>query len=119
MGAGRYIGPFDRRTPNKVLVVGNLSHPATRYQDAVSTSRILARGRLLTVAGWGHTSLFLSSRADRHLSRYLLTGRVPPRGTVCGLDVIPFAQPAATTQTTAVSAHAHLMPPTLAPARRG
>jgi hypothetical protein len=38
----------------------------------VSTARILARGRLLTVAGPGHTSLFLSSCADRHVSRYLL-----------------------------------------------
>jgi TAP-like protein len=115
----RYIGPFNRRTANKVLVVGNLNDPATRYQDAVSTSRILARGRLLTVAGWGHTSLFLSSCADRHVSRYLLTGRVPPAGTVCGVDVIPFAEPAATSQTAKASAHAYLMPPTLAQAHRG
>ena len=60
-----------------MLVVCNLNDPATRYQDAVSTARLLGRGRLLTVAGWGHTSLFLSSCADAYVSRYLLTGRVP------------------------------------------
>jgi hypothetical protein len=30
----RYLGPFDRRTANTVLVVGNRNDPATRYQDA-------------------------------------------------------------------------------------
>ena len=52
----RYLGPFNRRTANVVLIVGNLFDPATRYQDAVSTARILARGRLLTVKGYGHPS---------------------------------------------------------------
>jgi hypothetical protein len=63
----RYLGPFNRRTADTVLVVGTRNDPATRYQDAVSTSRLLGRGRLLTVAGWGHTSLFLSSCADAYL----------------------------------------------------
>jgi pimeloyl-ACP methyl ester carboxylesterase len=115
----RYLGPFDRRTANTVLVVGNRNDPATRYQDAVSTSRLLGRGRLLTVAGWGHTSLFLSSCADAYVSRYLLTGRVPPAGTVCQVDEVPFAQPAAAAASVATSAHAYLLPPTLTAARRG
>jgi pimeloyl-ACP methyl ester carboxylesterase len=109
----RYLGPFDRRTANHVLVVGNVNDPATRYQDAVSTARILDKGRLLTVAGSGHTSLFLSACADGHVSRYLLTGRVPPRGTVCPVDVVPFAQPAAAAATAGTSTHAYLLPPTL------
>jgi len=74
-------------TPSTVRVI------TTRYQDAVSTAALLGRGRLLTVAGWGHTSLFLSSCADAYVSRYLLTGRVPPKGTVCDVDVVPFSQP--------------------------
>ena len=114
----RYLGPFNRQTANTVLVVGNVNDPATRYQDAVSTARLLGRGRLLTVAGSGHTSLFLSSCADAHVSRYLLTGRVPPKGTVCGVDVVPFAQPATAAATAEVSAHAHLLPPTLQEASR-
>ena len=74
---------------------------------------LLGRGRLLTVAGWGHTSLFLSSCADAYVSRYLLTGRVPPKGTVCDVDVVPFSQPASAAATAEVSAHAYLLPPTL------
>jgi pimeloyl-ACP methyl ester carboxylesterase len=109
----RYLGPFDRRTANTVLVVGTVNDPATRYQDAVSTARLLDRGRLLTVAGSGHTSLFLSACADAHVSRYLLTGRVPAAGTVCPVDVVPFAQPADATATAEVSAQAYLLPPTL------
>jgi pimeloyl-ACP methyl ester carboxylesterase len=88
-----YKGPFNRRTANAVLVVGNRSDPATRYQDAVSTEKRLPRARLLTVEGWGHTSLFISSCADGHIARYLLTGTAPPEKTVCGVDTIPFASP--------------------------
>ena len=102
-----------------MLVVGNVNDPATRYQDAVSTAGLLGRGRLLTVAGWGHTSLFLSSCADAYVSRYLLTGRVPPKGTVCDVDVVPFSEPASAAATAEVSAHAYLLPPTLKQAHQG
>jgi TAP-like protein len=106
----RYLGRFNRRTANTVLVVGTVFDPATRYQDAVSTSRLLARGRLLTVKGYGHTPLFKSSCADRYVSRYLLTGRVPPEGTVCGIDEVPFAEPSAAAAASGASAHALLSP---------
>jgi pimeloyl-ACP methyl ester carboxylesterase len=91
----RYTGPFNKRTANKVLVIGTRADPATRYEDAVSTARMLPRSALLTVEGWGHTSLSISSCADAHASRYLLTGEVPPRNTVCGVDEIPFSRPPA------------------------
>ena len=80
-------------------VVGNRNNPATRYQDAVSTSRLLGRVGC----------------------RYLLTGRVPPEGAVCQVDEVPFAAPPATTAAAAAeaSAHAWLLPPTLKTARRG
>jgi hypothetical protein len=44
----------------------------------------------LTVAGWGHTSIFLSACADAVVSRYLLDGATPPDGTTCNQDVGPF-----------------------------
>ena len=89
----RYLGPFNKPTANPVLVIGNRFDPATRYQDAVSTANILGRGRLLTVNGWGHTSLFRSACGDNYASRYLLTGALPPVGKQCEPDVIPFAEP--------------------------
>jgi pimeloyl-ACP methyl ester carboxylesterase len=93
--ADRYLGPFTARTSNPVLVVGNIDDPATPYHGAVTLSRLLPRSRLLTLDGWGHTSLFASACIDASVNRYLLTSKVPPAGTVCRPDVIPFAQPAA------------------------
>lgn len=111
----RYTGPFNRRTANTVLVIGNRADPATRYQDAVSTARMLPRSSLITVEGWGHTTLFLSSSCvDGHVSRYLLTGRAPHRHTACDVDAVPFANPPATTR---VAPRGEVTPPLLT--RRG
>jgi pimeloyl-ACP methyl ester carboxylesterase len=87
----RYTGPFDTPTAHPVLVMSTRYDPVTRYQDAVSTSRILPGSRLLTVNGWGHTAAGRSACADRHAAAYLLTGVLPPAGTVCAPDEVPFA----------------------------
>jgi pimeloyl-ACP methyl ester carboxylesterase len=89
----RYMGPFDRRTSNPVLVVGNQFDPATPYHGAVTVANLLPRARLLTVHGWGHTSLFLSACADQAITRYLVDLTLPPAGTVCQQDNVPFASP--------------------------
>ncbi len=86
----RYLGPFTHYTAHPVLVVGNLSDPATPYQGAQTAARLLPNSRLLTVHGWGHTSLFLSKCATNKISHYLMTSQVPAKGTVCNQDVVPF-----------------------------
>ncbi len=91
--ADRYLGPFNRPTGNPVLVVGNLFDPATRYEGAQTAHNLLSNSSLLTVHGWGHTSLFLSACADQAIASYLLAVETPPPGTVCEQDVVPFAQP--------------------------
>ena len=97
----RYTGPFNHATSRAVLVVGNLFDPATRYEGAVTAHNLLANSSLLTVHGWGHTSLFLSACADQAIGHYLLDGTTPALGTVCEQDVVPFAQ---AQQATAASA---------------
>ena len=89
--ADRYMGPFNKRTANPVLVVGNQFDPATRYEGAVTVAGLLPSSALLTVHGWGHTSLFLSQCADAAVSRYLLAVVTPAAGTVCEQDAVPFA----------------------------
>jgi pimeloyl-ACP methyl ester carboxylesterase len=91
--ADRYLGPWNHTTSNPVLVIGNLFDPATRYQGAVTASSLLPNSRLLTVHGWGHTSLFLSQCADAVQTRYLVDLALPPAGTVCGQDHVPFSGP--------------------------
>jgi pimeloyl-ACP methyl ester carboxylesterase len=111
-----FDGPWNHTTANPVLVVGNRFDPATPYHGAVTVDRLLPNSRLLTLAGWGHTSLFLSACVDSYVNTYLLTSRVPPRGTVCEPDVVPFAQPAAAAQAqqaAGASAKAQLIPPML------
>ena len=87
----RYMGPFNRATANPVLVVGTRFDPATRYEGAQLVAGLLPSSALLTVHGWGHTSLFLSQCADATVSRYLIDVATPPAGTTCQQDVVPFA----------------------------
>ncbi|HEX8158866.1 MAG TPA: alpha/beta hydrolase, partial [Solirubrobacteraceae bacterium] len=93
--ADRYIGTFTKQTAHPVLVVGNQFDPATRYEGAVVVHDLLPSSALLTVHGWGHTSLFLSACADSAITRYLVDGATPSTA-VCEQDVKPFAPPPAT-----------------------
>jgi pimeloyl-ACP methyl ester carboxylesterase len=89
----RYSGPWDRRTANPILVIGNTHDPATPYRGAKAMSRLLARARLLTVEGYGHTALTNPSTcAYRYASRYLIDKALPPKGTRCAQDMQPFAE---------------------------
>jgi pimeloyl-ACP methyl ester carboxylesterase len=94
--SARYTGPFTARTSAPVLVVGTRFDPATRYEGAQRVDQLLPRARLLTVQGWGHTSLGLSRCADNAIARYLLTGGLPKAGAICRQDSVPFAAKAKT-----------------------
>jgi pimeloyl-ACP methyl ester carboxylesterase len=90
-GQDRYTGPWNRPTATTILVIGNTGDPVTPYQGSVAMARDLARARLLTVDGFGHTEFFNPSEcASNYEFRYLLTGNLPPRGTVCPQSVQPF-----------------------------
>jgi hypothetical protein len=96
-GEDRHLGPWTARTSAPVLVVGNFFDPATPYRGAVAASRLLPNSRLLSYAGWGHTAYVGAGNpcVDTHVTRYLLTGRVPAAGTVCRPQGSPFASAAA------------------------
>ncbi|GAA4606226.1 alpha/beta hydrolase [Actinoallomurus liliacearum] len=92
LGKSRYTGPWNRRTANPILLLNNTEDPATSYRQAVTVSRTLARARLLTVEGYGHTVFSNpSSCAMDHETRYLLTGVLPSAGAVCKQDTAPFS----------------------------
>lgn len=87
----RYTGPWNRPTASVILVLGNTGDPPTPYQDSVAISRELARARLLTVDGYGNTAAGNpSSCAIDYEVGYMLTGTLPPPGTVCKQYVVPF-----------------------------
>ena len=87
----RYSGPWNRPTATTILVIGNTGDPALPLQDSVAMSRDLARARLLTVDGYGHTEFANPSTcATDYEIRYLLTGALPPPRTVCEQNATPF-----------------------------
>jgi pimeloyl-ACP methyl ester carboxylesterase len=87
----RYTGPWNRRTASPILLIGNTVDPATPYWNSIAMSRDLARARLLTVRGYGHTEFTNPSTcAASYEVRYLTTGALPPVGTVCQQDATPF-----------------------------
>jgi hypothetical protein len=91
VGQDRYSGPWNRPTASTLLLFGNTGDPTTPYQDSDALSRELARARLLTIDGYGHTETNNPSRCALDYGiRYLLTGALPPAGTVCGQDAAPF-----------------------------
>jgi hypothetical protein len=91
-GQDRYLGPWTARTSSPVLVVGNYFDPATRYQGAVTASRLLPNSRLLSYAGWGHTAFLGAGNfcINNHVTRYLVSTRLPAAGTVCRPEGSPF-----------------------------
>jgi hypothetical protein len=86
----RYAGPYDRPTAKPVLVVGTRFDPATPYQAARTVAGRLPGARLLTLDGYGHTSLAQSACVDRYTAAYLLRGALPPAGATCRPDHQPF-----------------------------
>jgi hypothetical protein len=59
----------------------------------VTAHELLPNSALLTVHGWGHTSLFLSGCADEAIASYLIDVETPAEGTVCEQDHVPFSAP--------------------------
>jgi pimeloyl-ACP methyl ester carboxylesterase len=76
--------PVSAAGSGPILVVGTTRDPATPYAWAVSLSRQLANGHLLTYRGDGHTAYRLGSHCvDTVVDAYLLKGSVPATGKTC------------------------------------
>jgi pimeloyl-ACP methyl ester carboxylesterase len=87
----RYSGPWNHRTASTILLFGNTGDPTTPYQNSVALARELARARLLTIDGYGHTETKNPSTcAVGYAIRYLFTGALPSVGTVCRQNAAPF-----------------------------
>ncbi|MEB3302978.1 MAG: alpha/beta hydrolase [Cyanobacteriota bacterium] len=89
--AAPYRGPWNTPTPVPVLVIGHRFDPVMPFQSSLAMARELSQGQLLSVNGYGHTVLRNPSACvARHEVAYILSGGVPPLGTVCGSDSPPF-----------------------------
>jgi pimeloyl-ACP methyl ester carboxylesterase len=85
-----YSGPWNRRTPNPVLVYGNYYDPATQYEFSRRMTRELGNARLVSADAFGHTILGFSSCADAIATSYLIELKAPRPGVVCQPNTPPF-----------------------------
>lgn len=83
-------GVLDGSPPrHPILVIGNTHDPSTPYEGAIAIARELARTRLLTVGGYGHTVFNPSQCASKYITHYFINGQLPPQGTICKQDYQP------------------------------
>ncbi|MCL3863297.1 alpha/beta hydrolase [Actinotalea sp. K2] len=86
----RYLGPWDAVTATPVLIVNARFDAGTDISGALALHDELPGSRMVTVEGWGHTSIGLSVCADAVTTEYLLTREVPDENVVCAQDAAPF-----------------------------
>jgi pimeloyl-ACP methyl ester carboxylesterase len=91
MHTDAYDGPWNR-SRTTILVINAVHDPITPIWGAEAAVRELGNARLLKVNGDGHTSMYVepsTCRDDAELA-YLVSLRLPTRGTVCNVDQLPF-----------------------------
>ncbi len=89
--ADAFTGPWQQTTTAPVLVVGTRFDPATPYRQTEPYRDLFPAGHLLTLEGWGHTTIGKSVCVDEHIATYFVTGVPPADGSACAPDTTPFA----------------------------
>ncbi|ACQ78485.1 TAP domain protein [Beutenbergia cavernae DSM 12333] len=87
--ADAYTGPWDQGTDAPVLVIGTRYDPATPYAFTQPYADRWNDASVLTVEGYGHTTLGLSSCATAAIAAYLVDLEATD-GATCAQDVAPF-----------------------------
>jgi pimeloyl-ACP methyl ester carboxylesterase len=90
-----FHGPWQQQTKATVLVIGTRFDPATPYRQTRPYADLFPSSRMLTVDGWGHTTIGKSACATAAIGRYLADGDPPQDGAVCAPDTVPFTAPPA------------------------
>ncbi len=87
----RYTGPWDTKTKEPILLIGNRYDPNTAYRNPVRSQLLLGNAVLLTNQGYGHLSFNNPSACiEQARTSYLVDLKVPAPGTVCMTDQQPF-----------------------------
>jgi pimeloyl-ACP methyl ester carboxylesterase len=81
---GEAVGDVRVTQAPPILIVGTTNDPATPYAGAVDLQQRIAGSRLLTFDSTEHGSYAKGIPCiDRNVDRYLLTRKLPPKGTRC------------------------------------
>ncbi|MFG1905472.1 alpha/beta hydrolase [Kribbella sp. NPDC048928] len=85
-----FLGPWQNKVQAPVLVFGTRHDPATPYEATRPYADLYPDGRMVTVEGWGHTTIGKSACADKLTTDYLTQLKAPADGTTCKQDRKPF-----------------------------
>ncbi|NEA37021.1 alpha/beta hydrolase [Streptomyces sp. SID13031] len=85
-----FKGPWPNKVKEPVLVIGTRYDPATPYEATRPYSDLYPDARMLTIEGYGHTTLFKSTCADARITEYLTQLKAPADGSTCQQDRKPF-----------------------------
>ena len=86
-----FLGPWTNKVKSPVLVFGTKYDPATPYQATRPYADLYPDARMVTLNGWGHTTIGQSACADATITAYLVKLQAPADGAVCQPDRQPFS----------------------------
>ncbi|MFI5532496.1 alpha/beta hydrolase [Kitasatospora sp. NPDC051853] len=86
----RYSGPWNKKTANPVMVIGNLYDPATQYKFAQRMQRELGNAVLVTVDSIEHCAIGRSAALNTLVTDYLVDRTPPAPGQTLKPDLDPF-----------------------------
>jgi pimeloyl-ACP methyl ester carboxylesterase len=75
--------PYQVHGTPPILVVGGKHDPATPYAWSVGAASQIRNSTLLTYDGWGHGQYFKSPCVVDATDQYLISGKLPAKGTHC------------------------------------
>ncbi|GAB2608102.1 alpha/beta hydrolase [Pseudactinotalea suaedae] len=87
-----YTGPWEQTTEAPVLVIGTRYDPATPYGQTQPYADRFADASVLTVEGYGHGTLGISTCANAAIAGYLVDLDATD-GATCEQDIAPFQAP--------------------------
>lgn len=85
-----FRGPWNLKVKPPVLVYGTRFDPATPYQATRPYADLYPDARVVTLNGWGHTTIGQSKCADATTTAYLVDLKAPADGSTCEPDRQPF-----------------------------
>ena len=88
-----FVGPWKLKVKSPVLVFGTRHDPATPYKMTRPYSDLYPDARMVTVNGWGHTTIGKSACADAAITKYLVSLQAPTDGSTCDQNRRPFDPP--------------------------
>ncbi|MBA8792512.1 pimeloyl-ACP methyl ester carboxylesterase [Friedmanniella endophytica] len=85
-----YRGGWKQTTRTPVLVLGTRHDPATPYASTKPFASLFPKATVITLDGWGHTTLGQSACTDAQVTSYLVAPTAKRSATTCQPDSRPF-----------------------------